>query len=288
MQISRKNLVANVETEFTFDSYGANSVVVKNETAGEILFCDGTFEASRAAHIPAFSWQSLNVSVHIGDTPKFTVKATASGPVEIDFGSSGMGMMGNMLDVAGMIPHTLTLATDDDTTLVAALTRLHGQTLDLDVPVPLTSGATVFNGDIILVTPSASAGYYAKITINGVSHGRLEAGIFLTISGETTIEAEAVETTARVLTLTPGENTSLSAEAIRLPGMLVDLVTPIPIATAETIYDGEIVRFTAATTEGEGYHVTLTVNDELIELTEGKADIVIDGDTTAVTASEGE
>ena len=96
MLVKRLTLAAGVETAFEFDSYQTNSVVVKNETADEILFCDGPFDAAKAAHIPAFSWQSLNVRVFPGETPAFYVKATVSGVVEIDFGSSGMGGAGNV------------------------------------------------------------------------------------------------------------------------------------------------------------------------------------------------
>jgi len=286
MLVKRLTLAAGVETAFEFDEYAAKSVVVKNETADEIMFCDGPFDAAKAAHIPAFSWQALDVRMFPGEKPRFHVKAAAAGPVEVDLGSTGMGQMGNVLDIAGQVPHSLMLTDDDHTALAVNLTRLHGQTLDLDTPVALTSGATVFNGDIILVTPSADAGYYAKITINGVNYGRLEAGIAVVIDGETTIIAEAVALVEKSFTLTPGADTTLTAAATRLPGMLVDLAIPVPIATAEAIYVGEIIEFTAATTAGDGFHVTLTINDDPAELdTEGKVSVTVAADIVAVSAS---
>jgi len=286
MQVKKLTLVAGAETAFEFDSFFSRSIIVKNMTSGAIQFCDGPFDAAKAAIIPAFGWQTFTVTVPYDAAPKFYVKADVAGDVEIDFGSDGMGFTSNTFDLAGMIPHTLTLTQGDNTTLAVTLTRLHGETLDLDTPVLMTSGATVFNGDVILITPTASAGNYAKIKINGIDYGRLEAGITLTISGETVIEAEAVALVEKTLTLTTGENTTLSAEAIRLPGMLVDLVTPIPIATAEKIYVGEIVQFTATTTAGEGFHATLTINDvEAILDENGKIEVTIVDDTTAVSAS---
>ena len=101
MQAKRLTLAAGVETAFEFDNYAANSVVVKNETAGEILFCDGPFDAAKAAHIPAFSWQALNVRVFPGEKPKFYVRAAADGTVEIDFGSSGAGILINEVTLSG-------------------------------------------------------------------------------------------------------------------------------------------------------------------------------------------
>lgn len=286
MQVKRLTLAAGAETAFEFDSFFSRSIIVKNMTGGAIQFCDGPFDAAKAAIIPAFGWQTFTVTVPYDAAPKFYVKADVAGDVEIDFGSDGMGFTSNTFDLAGMIPHTLTLTQGDNTTLAVTLTRLHGETLDLDTPVSMTSGATVFNGDVILITPSASAGNYAKIKINGIDYGWLAAGLTLTISGETVIEAEAVALVEKTLTLTPGENTTLSAEAIRLPGMLVDLVTPIPIATAGKIYVGEIVQFTATTTAGTGYHVTLTINDDPVEVDEnGKIEVTIVDDTTAVSAS---
>lgn len=285
MQVKRLTLAAGVETAFDFDSYVAGSVVVKNETADDILFCERVFDATKAAHIPAFSWQSLNLTIFYGEKPKFYVKSIAGGNVEIDFGSSGMGQMGNVLDIAGMIPHTLTLTQGEDTTLVVTLTRLHGQTLDLDTPVSLTTGATVFNGDIISITPSAEVGNYAKLEINGVNYGRLEAAISLVINGETTIETEAVALVSKTVTLTVGDNTTLTAAQTRLVGMLADLATPAAVITGGTVYVGDTVEFTAATTQGTGYHVTLTIGDAVELDDDGKAEVTVAGDITAVSAS---
>jgi len=286
MLVKRLTLAAGVETAFEFDEYAAKSVVVKNETADEIMFCDGPFDAAKAAYIPAFSWQAFSVRVFPGEKPKFHVKAAAAGAVEIDFGSSGMGQMGNVLDIAGQVPHTLTLIAGDDTTLTVTMTRLHGQTLDLDTPVVLSTGATVFNGDVISITPAASAGYYAKLKINGVNLGRLESAMSLTISGETTIETEAVALVAKTVTLTVGADTTLTAAQTRLAGMLADLASPDAVLTGGTVYVGDIVEFTAATTAGDGYHVTLTIDTELAELDEsGKVSVTVADDIVAVSAS---
>ena len=193
MQAKRLTLAAGTERAFEFDSFYSRSIIVKNMTGGAIQFCDGPFDAAKSAIIPAFGWQTFTVTVPYGEKPKFHVKADVAGDVEIDFGSDGMGFTSNTFDLAGMIPHTLTLTQGDDTTLAVNLTRLHGQTLDLDNAVSMTSGATVFNGDVISITPTATAGHYAKLTINGVNYGRLESDMTLVITGETTIETEAVD-----------------------------------------------------------------------------------------------
>lgn len=287
MQAKRLPLAAGVETAFEFDSFFSRSIIVKNMTGGAIQFCDGPFDAAKSAIIPAFGWQTFTVTVPYGETPKFHVKADVAGDVEIDFGSDGMGFTSNTFDLAGMIPHTLTLTQGDDTTLAVNLTRLHEQRLDLANAVPMTSGATVFNGDVIKITvPTATVGHYAKLTINGVNYGRLESDMRLVISGETTIETEAVALDAKTVTLTVGDDTTLTAAQTRLAGMLVDLTTPANVATGGTVYVGDTVEFTAATTEGAGYHVTLAINDEPVEVDEnGKASVVVDADITAVSAS---
>jgi predicted RecA/RadA family phage recombinase len=256
-------------------------------TAGEIQFCDGAFDALTSATIPPYGWQTFNVTVPYGETPKFYVKAAAAGDVEINFGSDGMGFASNVYDLAGMIPHTLTLTQGEDTTLTVELTRLHGQTLDLANAVPMTSGATVFNGDVISITPTATAGHYAKLTINGVNYGRLESeDMTLVIAGETTIETEAVALDDKTVTLDVGANTTLMAAQTRLAGMLVDLTTPANVASGGTVYVGDTVEFTAATTESTGHHVTLTVNDDPVEVDEsGKASVIVDADIVAVSAS---
>jgi hypothetical protein len=287
MQAKRLTLEANVVKAFEFDSYFANSVVVKNETAGEILFCDGPFDEAKAAHVPAFSWQVFNVTMPYGEKPKFHVKGAVAGNVEIDFGSSGMGQMGNVLDIAGQVPHTLSFTAGDNTALEIKLTRLHGQTLDLDNAVTLTTGATVFSGDVISIKPTADVGKYVKLKINGVNYGRLESEtISLVIAGETTIETEAVTLVAKTLTLTVGENTTLTAAQTRLAGMLTDLSSPDAVSNGGTVYVGDTVEFTAATTQGTGYHVTLTIDTELADLDEnGKVSVEVADDITAVSAS---
>ena len=68
--------------------------------------------------------------------------------------------------------------------------------------------------------------------------------------------------------------------------MLVDLTTPANVASGGTVYVGDTVEFTAATEQGPGYHVTLTINDDPVDLDEnGKASVVVDADITAVSAS---
>lgn len=286
MQVKKLTLVAGAETAFEFDSFYSKSVIVKNMTSGVIQFCDGPFDTTKAAIIPPYGWQSFNVTVPYGAKPKFYVKAATAGDVEIDFGSDGMGFTSNTFDLAGMIPHTLTLTAGDETTLTVNLTRLHGETLDLDAPVSMTSGATVFNGDVISITPAATAGYYAKLMVNGVNYGRLESAISLVIDGETTIETEAVALVSKTVTLTVGASTTLTAAQTRLAGMLADLASPDAVSTGGTVYVGDTVEFTAATTEGTGYHVTLTVNDDPVEVDEsGKASVIVDADIVAVSAS---
>lgn len=286
MQVKRLTLVAGAETAFEFDRFFAKSVIVKNMTAGTIQFCDGAFDVTKAAVIPSYGWQSFTVTVPYGETPKFYVKAAAAGDVEIDFGSDGMGFASNVYDLAGMIPHTLTLTQGDDTTLTVTLTRLHGQTLDLDTPVSMVSGATVFNGDVISITPAASAGYYAKLKINGVNYGRLESAILLVINGEITIETEAVALVSKTVTLTVGADTTLTAVQARLVGMLSDLSSPDAVISGGTVYVGDTVEFTAATTAGAGYHVTLTIDTKLAELDEsGKVSVTVADNIVAVSAS---
>lgn len=287
MQAKRLTLAAGTETAFEFDRFFSRSIIVKNMTGGAIKFCDGAFVDAESAIIPAYGWQTFTVTVPYDAAPKFYVKAAAAGDVEIDFGSEGMGFTSNTFDLAGMIPHTLTLTQGDDTTLTVELTRLHGQTLDLANAVPMTSGATVFNGDVISITPTATAGHYAKLTINGVNYGRLESeDMTLVIAGETTIETEAVALDDKTVTLDVGANTTLTAAQTRLAGMLVDLTTPANVASGGTVYVGDTVEFTAATEQGPGYHVTLTIDTEPTELDEnGKVSVVVADNVAAVSAS---
>ena len=287
MQAKRLTLAAGTETAFEFDRFFSRSIIVKNMTGGAIKFCDGAFVDAESAIIPAYGWQTFTVTVPYDAAPKFYVKADVAGDVEIDFGSDGMGFTSNTFDLAGMIPHTLTLIEGDDTTLAVNLTRLHGQTLDLDNAVSMVSGATVFNGDVIKITaPTATAENYAKLTINGVNYGRLESDMTLVIAGETTIETEAVALVEKTVTLDAGDDTTLSAAQTRLVGMLEDLSSPAVVSTGGTVYVGDTVEFTAATTQGTGYHVTLTIDDELAELDEsGKVSVTVADDIVAVSAS---
>ncbi len=194
MKAKRLALTAGLATEFSFDAFDSNQVVVKNETAAEILFNDGEFLESEAARIPAFSWQAFNIRVHIDRKPSFFIKAVVSGTVEINFGSTGIGaLIGPALDAAGMIPHVLTFSAGADTTLTASLIRLHGETLDLDTPVPMTSGATVFNGDIITFEATATEiGFHPVLTVNGEVVELAEGATTITVSGKTAVAVEAV------------------------------------------------------------------------------------------------
>jgi hypothetical protein len=285
MLANRKTLVAGVETEFLFTEFQSHFVTVKNETAGAILFCDGIFDADEAASIPAFSWQAFNIVVLIGDTPKFTVKADVAGAVEIDFGSPGMGALYYpALDVAGMIPHTLAFTAGSDTTLAATLVRQHGDTLDLDVPVVLASGATVFSGDVILFEAAPTDEYcVAALKINGTYVPVIGGETTYTISGDAVAESEAVPLEYE-LTLTVGDDTTLTADLIRERGASEDLAEPEELLDGAIIYGGSIVGFTATCTAVD-HHVVLTVNDAEQVLTEDSVDYEVAGDTTAVTAS---
>ena len=119
-----------------------------------------------------------------------------------------------------------------------------------------------------------------------MNYGRLESAISLVIDGETTIETEAVALVSKTVTLTVGDNTTLTAAQTRLAGMLVDLSSPDAVSTGGTVYVGDTVEFTAATTQGTGYHVTLTIDTELADLDEnGKVSVEVADDITAVSAS---
>ncbi len=191
MQVKRLTLAVGIETAFEFDEFYSRSVMVKNMTSDSILFCDGPFNEAKAAVIPSYSWQIFSVTLPYGETPKLYVKATVAGDVEVCFGSEGMGMLGNALDVAGMIPHTLTLTAGEGTTLTASLVRQHGQTLDLDSPVVLTSGATVFTGDVVSFAATVGDGEFPILTINGKEIDLNEGSVTYAITGETLAELNA-------------------------------------------------------------------------------------------------
>lgn len=95
-------------------------------------------------------------------------------------------------------PFTLTFEDDDNSTLAVSLIREHGDTLDLDTPVTLATGATVFADDVIEFTATGETGYGPVVTINGAAVELDESGKYkLTVAGnvvaECTGEAEAEE-----------------------------------------------------------------------------------------------
>lgn len=284
MKANKQTLTANTETAFEFDEFYGRSVIVKNMTSGAIQFCDGPFDAAKAATIPPYGWQLFNVIMPYGEKPKFYVKAAAAGDVEIDFGSEGMGFASNTFDLAGMIPHTLTFTAGENTALTVELIRLHGQTLDLEETVEVVSGATVFNGDVIKFTATCSEqDHRPQLTVNGAVLELTTSVAYYTIAGETVAEVEKV-LTEYTLTLTQGENTILTAELKRERGAGEDLEEPLPLATGAKLHAGDIITLTAIATEG-GQHATLTIDGVPTALTEDKADHTIAGDTVVVSAA---
>ncbi len=195
MLINRQTLSAETVTEFAFEKFESPSVVIKNMTDGEILFCDMPFDASKALHVPAHSWQAVAVSMPIGQTPSFYIKADSAGEVEVDFGSAGMGGLDAMelLDKAGMFPHSIAITAGDGTTLTAEIVRKHDENVDLDTPIEITSSATLFIGDTVKFTAACSVeNHHAVLTVNGTER-TLESGTFtLTVDGDTTASTEAV------------------------------------------------------------------------------------------------
>lgn len=196
MQAKRLALAAGAETAFEFDHYASNSVVVKNETAGEILFCDGPFDAAKAAHIPAFSWQALNVRVFPGEKPKFYVRAAADGTVEIDFGSSGAGVLINELtsdvelaegtDVQAYLLKGISTAEGSKTTLIdgsknLAANLLAGKSIKFTVggveylrKIVSNTENTITFGELVAAAPATAAIEKAaggKVTITAVPEG---------------------------------------------------------------------------------------------------------------------
>jgi hypothetical protein len=287
MKAKKITLAANAATAFEFDKFYGKSVIVKNMTAGAIQFCDGPFTEAEAAVIPPFGWQIFDVTLPYGETPNFYVKAAAAGDVEIDFGSGGAGAVDAyaIFNAAGMIPHVLYFSAEDDTTLTAELVRLHGETLDLDTPVSLATGAAVHAGDVIKFTAACSAEHYdAQLTVNGVEIELAEGVAYYTVESDTLATVDKV-LTDYTLTLTQGAETTLTATLKRESGAEEDLDPPVALETGDTVHAGDIVTIAAAATE-EGYHATLTVNETPTELTDGEADVEIGGDTTAVSAAE--
>ena len=130
MIANRQTLEADTATLFEFDEFYYRSIIVKNMTAGEIEFCEGTFDTSKSAVIPAYGWQLFNLTIPYSSKPKFYVKARSAGDVEIDFGSDGMGIIDayTMFTQRECCP-ILMFSADDGTTLTAELVRLHGESV---------------------------------------------------------------------------------------------------------------------------------------------------------------
>lgn len=172
MLVLRKLLADDIVTEYSFDCYDSPWLLIKNETGGEILFCDERFSESKALHVPAYSWQRVNIKMFFGEKPCFYVKAAVAGYVEIDMGSDGMGCCDplQILDNAGMVPHILSFSNDENTTLTVHLTRKHGESVDLDTPVPRVSGETVYTGDIVKFTCLCLIeGSHAVLSVNSIT-----------------------------------------------------------------------------------------------------------------------
>jgi hypothetical protein len=193
MIANRQTLEAGVATLFEFDEFYYRSILVKNMTAGAIEFCEGTFDTSKSAVIPAYGWQLFNLTIPYSSKPKFYVKARSAGDVEIDFGSDGMGIIDayTMYNAAGMLPYTLAFSAVEGTTLTATLIRLHGQSVDLDTPVTLATGATVYTGDVV---EFETAGANVVLMINGEEVELDEDKYVYKIVGDTV--AELVEGSA--------------------------------------------------------------------------------------------
>jgi hypothetical protein len=100
--------------------------------------------------------------------------------------------------VSRSTPYTLTFEDDENSTLACNLVRLHGETLDLDTPVALATGVTVFVGDVIEFAATGEVGYDPVVTVGGAAVELDESGKYkLTVAGnvvaECTGEAEAEE-----------------------------------------------------------------------------------------------
>lgn len=228
MQVKRLTLAAGVETAFEFDNYAANSVVVKNETAGEILFCDGPFDAAKAAHIPAFSWQSFIIQVFYGEKPKFYVKAASAGAVEIDFGSvmagcalgDGFGKLAGSSGVA--TGGTVTTLVDATKNLPADLVKDQYIAIIIDgveyVRKISANNANTFTFDVLVPKAAATAVVEksggGKVTITATPEGsyanEYEVAV---VQGEgASAETEAVFEDG-VLTITLGTDAGTAASA---------------------------------------------------------------------------
>lgn len=79
-----------------------------------------------------------------------------------------------------------------------------------------------------------------------------------------------------------GTGTTLTSEITRVHGSSVDLVTPVEIDNGATVYNGDVIKLTAACTV-EGSSVVLTVNGEEYTLSEGVASFTVNGDSYVAT-----
>jgi hypothetical protein len=95
--------------------------------------------------------------------------------------------------VSRSTPYTLTFSDDDNTTLACSLVREHGDTLDLDTPVVLATGATVFVGDVITFAVTPEAGYTGILEINGAAVELTEGAYTMTVAGDVAAECTGAE-----------------------------------------------------------------------------------------------
>jgi hypothetical protein len=194
-KVLRQAVVAETLKEFSFAKYESPTVLIKNETDGGILFCDAGYDEDKAYRIPAHSWQVIAVNIKIGEAPTFSVMPEVDGYVEIDFGSPLMGSLDifSTLDRAGMIPHVISVITGDETMLAMEITRLHGQSVNLETPVEIGDGATIFNGDFIKLTVmGVPEGSHAVLTVNGDECSLLNNAVTIVASGDTYVVTAAV------------------------------------------------------------------------------------------------
>lgn len=195
MRVSRKALIAGEVTAFSFERYESPSVLIKNETDGEILFCDIAFDEDASLHIPAHSWQVINIAMLYDRTPTMFVRADVDGAVEIDFGSPFMGSLDavRLFTIAGMMP-VLALTEGENTTLTAEITRKYGSAEDLATAIPISSGSPLFVGDTLTLTVVATGeGNTAALTVNDSAVVLGESGAYSTIvTGNVTAVSAAV------------------------------------------------------------------------------------------------
>ena len=86
--------------------------------------------------------------------------------------------------VSRSTPYTLTFEDDDNSTLACSLIREHGDTLDLDTPVTLATGATVFVGDVIEFAATGEEGYDPAVSVNDAAVELDESGKYkMTVAG---------------------------------------------------------------------------------------------------------